>query len=45
MKLHLVINSVSVNNALYILLFVSTATKLGGRLDVVTYYDDLEGTL
>lgn len=42
-KLHLVINSVRVNNALNVLLFVSTAKKLGGRLDVVTYYDDLEG--
>lgn len=34
-----------VNNAPYVLVFVSTATKLGGRLDVVTYYDDLEGTV
>lgn len=39
------LNTVYLNNASYVLVFVLTATKLGGRLDVVTYYDDLEGTV
>lgn len=40
-------NIVCVNNAPYVFVhvFVLTATKLGGKLDVVTYYDDLEGTV